>query len=77
MNNVYCTQPRKVSGKWTMNVHEYGVTLGLATFDKKENALKFRAELDNWDKICERVPTKQPEKQINDMYRDIQLALAV
>tara|TARA_R110001583_G_scaffold111794_1_gene261078 strand:- start:46 stop:192 length:147 start_codon:yes stop_codon:yes gene_type:complete len=38
-----------------MNVHEYGVTLGQATFDKKENALRFRAKLDNWDKICQRV----------------------
>ena len=67
MNNVYCTQPRKVSGKWTMNVHEYGSTLGQATFDKKENALQFRAGLDNWDKICERVGEEQP----------VQLALAV
>ena len=67
MNNVYCTQPRKVSGKWTMNVHEYGVTLGQATFDKKENALKFRAELDNWDKLGKRVGEEQP----------VQLALAV
>ena len=65
--DVYCTQPRKIAGKWTMNVHEYGVTLGQATFDKKENALKFRAELDNWDKICERVGEEQP----------VQLALAV
>ena len=55
MNNVYCTQPRKIAGKWTMNVHEYGVTLGQAVFSKKENALKFRAELDNWDKLSKRV----------------------
>ena len=67
MNNVYCTQPRKVSGKWTMNVHEYGVTLGQAVFDKKENALKFRAELDNWDKLSKRVSEEQP----------VQFALAV
>jgi len=50
-----------------MNVHEYGETLGQFVFDKKENALKFRAELDNWDKICERVGEEQP----------VQLALAV
>jgi hypothetical protein len=71
MNNVanflYCTQPRKVSGKWTMNVHEYGVTLGQAVFSKKENALKFRAELDNWDKLSKRVGEEQP----------VQLALAI
>ena len=65
--DVYCTQPRKIAGKWTMNVHEYGVTLGRATFDKKENALKFRAELDNWDKLGKRVGEEQP----------VQLALAV
>jgi len=56
-----------MSGKWTMNVHSYGETLGQAVFDKKENALKFRAELDNWDKICQRVGEEQP----------VQLALAV
>ena len=53
MQDVYCTQPKKVNDLWVMNVHTYGETLGVAQFKTKQNALMFRDGLDNWDKIGE------------------------
>ncbi|MAN64766.1 MAG: hypothetical protein CMI60_22765 [Parvibaculum sp.] len=59
MQDVYCTQPKKVNGLWVMNVHTYGETLGVAQFKTKENAFMFRDELDNWDKIGEKVSRRK------------------
>ena len=30
LQDVYCTQPKKVNDLWVMNVHTYGETLGVA-----------------------------------------------
>ena len=59
LQDVYCTQPKKVNDLWVMNVHTYGETLGVAQFKTKENALMFRDELDNWDKIGDKISRRK------------------
>lgn len=59
MQDVYCTQPKKVNDLWVMNVHTYGETLGVAQFKTKQNALMFRDELDNWDKIGDKISRRK------------------
>tara|TARA_R110000803_G_scaffold81938_1_gene147868 strand:- start:279 stop:524 length:246 start_codon:yes stop_codon:yes gene_type:complete len=65
LQDVYCTQPKKVNDLWVMNVHTYGETLGVAQFKTKQNALMFRDELDNWDKIGERLYERKISLQAN------------
>ena len=59
-NNIYATRPVKLRKKYYINTYKDGEFYLQIRFDTKEEALEIMAEHDNWDKLCARVPERQP-----------------